>query len=83
MATEDAMPLEDQSPSRLKSGLLWAAVAALLTVIIDNQGAITSWLLAVSPDWLDPIVARAWELILSIIMLFVGPSRKSAKPKGY
>ena len=57
----------------------WSLLVALLTVVIENQATITAWLLQVSPDWLDPIVAKLWAMIISLIMLFVGPNQTKAK----
>lgn len=62
----------------------WTILVGILTAVIDNQAAITEWLLQLSPDWLDPLVSKGWAALLSVIMLFVGPRQQNkAKQLGY
>lgn len=74
--------LVESTKSSVISVGVWSVVAIILSVVIDNQDAIAGWLLTISPDWLDGIVSQAWALVIAVIMLFVGPSKR-AKNSAY
>ncbi len=78
-SVSDAVEDANSFSGNITWGIVWTIIAAILATVIDNQQTISDAILSIAPDWLDPIVEKAWAFLVAIIMLFVGPSRKAKK----
>lgn len=77
--------MSDEETSNTSTGVAtvaksigWVVVVAVLGSVIDNQQAIADWLMVVSPDWADLVVAKTFSYVIAAIMLFVGPRQQKA-----
>lgn len=60
---------------------VWSLIAVLLSFLVEHWATITGAVLSFVPDAYDPIVSQLLAFVLSVLMLFVGPSRVAPKPE--
>lgn len=64
---------ESSSTGVVAKTIGWSIVVFVLGALVDNKDAVLSWLLQISPDWLDPIAGKLFSYAIALVMLFIGP----------
>ncbi len=75
--------MSEQAAGKALTVSVWSLIALALSFVVSNWQSITSLVLGFVPDAYDPIVSQFLAFILSVLMLFVGPSASVKQDKNY